>query len=141
MIIRTSKSYCTNSNSKKWNRIMRDYQEDITLCFTDEEVPFCIYGIKNIYFKYEIYKNPTENDLFDLLHEIGHIMTNNTKMKRCEEEFYATQWALDNSKKYGVKVSRDRLSEFQNYIWKWRETGIKLKAKNIPTKQQLKLIY
>lgn len=135
------RNYCINSNNKKWNKIMNDFKDEITLCFTKEKTPFCRYELKNIYFRYEIYKNPTENDLFDLLHEIGHIKTNIVGMKRCEEEFFATQWAIDNMKKYNVTISKDLLSDFQNYIWMWRDVGIKHKAKTIPTRKQLTLRY
>ena len=31
---------------------------------------------------------------FTLLHEIGHCENNNSKMRRCEQEYFATQWAL-----------------------------------------------
>ena len=129
------------SKNEKWNKIMRDYNDQITLCFTKEDTPFCRYELKNIYFKYEVYMNPTEEDLFDLLHEIGHIITNHAKMKRCEEEFYATQWAINNLKRYDVEVSNELLDVFQRYIWKWREIGIKHGAKNIPSKKQLTLKY
>lgn len=132
-------SYCTNSKNKKWNNIMEDFEDKIILCFTNEETPYCIYDLCLIYFKYDVYKNPTENDLFDLLHEIGHIMTNKVGMKRCMEEYLATQWALDNSKKYNVKISKKRIQEFQDYIWKWRDIGIKHNAKIIPSKLELTL--
>lgn len=135
------KSYCMNSNNTKWNNIMKDYLNDVTLCFTTETTPYCLYEIGNIYFTYEKYKNPTERDLFDLLHEIGHIKTNKTGMKRCMEEYLATQWALDHAKKYKVKVTKGLINIFQKYIWDWRETGIKHKGKNMPTKEQLTLHY
>lgn len=134
-------NYSTNSKSEKWNKIMNDFKDKITLCFTKEKTPFCRYDLKNIYFRYEVYKNPTEDDLFDLLHEIGHIQTNNTSMKRCEEEFYATQWAIEHIEKYDIKIPKERLKEFQKYIWMWRDVGIRHRAKNIPSKQQLKLKF
>lgn len=119
---------------------MKDFYNEIILCFTKEEVPFCRYDLKFIYFKYETFLNPSEDDLFDLLHEIGHIITNNHSMKRCEEEFYATQWALDNMGKYNVTIGNERINDFQKYIWKWREQAIKRNAKKVPTKEQLTLI-
>ena len=136
-----NKQYSMQSNNKKWNHIMNDFKDEITLCFTNEKTPFCIYDLKNIYFRYEVYMNPTDRDLFDLLHEIGHIQTNNTSMKRCEEEFYATQWAINHADKYNIKISEQTLNDFQDYIWMWREVGIKHRAKHMPSKQQLTLIY
>ena len=42
---------------------------------------------------------------FTLLHEIGHCENNNAKMRRCEEEFYATQWALDKCRELRSSAS------------------------------------
>lgn len=136
------------SNNVKWNNIMQDYKNIVYLSLTKEDVPYSIIyydynGIgKNagyVYFKYETIFSPKEDDLTDLLHEIGHIVTNRDKMKRCVEEYLATQWAIDHAKKYNVRFSKKRINEFQNYIYKWRETGIKHKAKNIPSKEELLL--
>ena len=41
---------------------------------------------------------------FTLLHEIGHIETTKSYMRRCEEEYYATVWALEKCKEYGIEV-------------------------------------
>ena len=60
-------------------------------------------------------------------------------MKRCEEEFYATQWAISEMKKYNYEISDKRKDEFQKYIWKWRDTSIKLKAKTVPSREELTL--
>ena len=53
---------------------------------------------------------------FDLLHEVGHIETNTSKMRRAEEEYYATVWALERCKEYGIKVPEKTLTLYQNYI-------------------------
>lgn len=53
---------------------------------------------------------------FDLFHEIGHIMTNTSTMRRCEEEYAATQWAIDSLKSYGVKIPKSTISAYQRYI-------------------------
>ena len=37
---------------------------------------------------------------FTLFHEIGHIMNNQSGMRRAEEEYYATVWAINECKKY-----------------------------------------
>ena len=56
--------------------------------------------------------------LFTLLHEIGHCENNNSKMRRCEQEYYATQWALDKCKEYGIEVSDDIIDRYQRYIYR-----------------------
>ena len=76
-----------------------------------------------------------------MLHEVGHLKTNKKGMKRCEEEFYATQWAIKEMKKYKFELDQKDKQIFQNYIWQWRERGIKLKGKNMPSKEQLTLVW
>ena len=82
-------------------------------------------------------ENPTEWSLFAFLHEIGHIKTNTIKMKRCEQEYLATKWALEEAKTVNFKVSKEIIKVYQNYIWDWREKGIKRGAKTIPSKKSL----
>ena len=82
---------------------------------------------------------PSAWDIFAFLHEIGHIMTNTTSMKRYEQEYLATQWAIDKAKEIGFDVPEKYITTYQNYIWKWRETSIKHKAKNVASKESLLL--
>ena len=83
--------------------------------------------------------NPDAWDLFALLHEIGHILTNTNKMKRCEQEYLATQWAIKEAKEIGFEVPPRYIETYQDYIWNWRDRAIKLKAKVVPSKEELKL--
>lgn len=53
---------------------------------------------------------------FTLLHEVGHIETTTGKMRRAEEEYYATVWALDKAKEYGIEVPQKIIEEYQEYI-------------------------
>lgn len=53
---------------------------------------------------------------FDLLHEIGHIENNSSGMRRAEQEYYATVWAIDRLKDYGIDVQEKSLFSFQRYI-------------------------
>lgn len=53
---------------------------------------------------------------FTLLHEVGHIMTHTNKMRRCESEYYATIWALEECKKYGLTITDKIINEYQRYI-------------------------
>ena len=83
--------------------------------------------------------HPTEWSLFAFLHEIGHIMTNTTKMKRCEQEYRATQWAIQEAQEIGFKIPKSYINRYQEYIWNWRETSVKCHGKNIPTYEELTL--
>lgn len=136
------------NNHEKFMNIIDYFNGTICLMTTEQIVPYSIIyynkgGIdKNtgfVYFNNSIIQKPTNDDLFDLLHEIGHIITNKYKMKRCIEEFLATKWAIENSSKFNVICSDKRFKEYQKYIYKWRETSIKHKAKNVPSMQQLTL--
>lgn len=53
---------------------------------------------------------------FDLFHEIGHIETTKAGMRRAEEEYYATCWAIDRCKEYGLEVPEETLHVYQRYI-------------------------
>lgn len=53
---------------------------------------------------------------FTLLHEVGHIENNNGKMRRCEEEYYATTWAIEKCKEYGLAIPQATIDKYQKYI-------------------------
>ena len=76
---------------------------------------------------------------FELLHEIGHCENNNSSMRRCEEEFYATQWAIDRCKELNVNVSEDIIKKYQAYIWRERQRGINRHCDTLPSKEELTL--
>ena len=74
-----------------------------------------------------------------MLHEIGHCENNNSSMRRCEEEFYATQWAIDRCKELNVNVSEDIIKKYQAYIWRERQRGINRHCDTLPSKEELTL--
>ena len=78
---------------------------------------------------------------FDLLHEIGHIETTKSTMRRCEQEFYATVWAIEKINEYrlGHKITDSIKTLYQNYIWRELDRGIRRGGKGYPTKEQLTL--
>ena len=53
---------------------------------------------------------------FTLLHEVGHIETTKSSMRRAEEEYYATCWAIDRCREYGLTIPERTLHEYQRYI-------------------------
>ena len=53
---------------------------------------------------------------FDLLHEIGHIETTKSGMRRAESEYHATVWAIAKAKEYGITVPETVRRKYQNYI-------------------------
>lgn len=62
---------------------------------------------------------------FELFHEIGHIETTKSGMRRAEEEYYATVWALERCKEYGIKVPEKTITEYQIYIDDEKERGLR----------------
>lgn len=78
---------------------------------------------------------------FTLFHEIGHIENNNATMRRCEEEYHATVWAIALMKQYGIanKISAKTKSEYQLYILDERLRGIRRGGTGYPTEKDLTL--
>lgn len=77
--------------------------------------------------------------LFELAHEIGHIMTKTSDMRRCESEFYATVWAIKELAKYDLQVSETELQKWQNYIYRELDRGLRRQGKNYPPREELDL--
>lgn len=70
---------------------------------------------------------------FDLFHEIGHIETTKSGMRRCEEEYYATVWAIERCKEYGIKVPEKIIKVYQDYNDQERYRGLRRGGKNLPS--------
>ena len=75
---------------------------------------------------------------FTLLHEVGHIETTKSKMRRCEEEFYATVWAINKCKEYGLNIPEKTLRLYQYYINMEHDRGVR-RGGNLPELATLQL--
>ena len=62
---------------------------------------------------------------FTLLHEVGHIETTKSAMRRAESEYYATVWAIEEAKKYGIEVPQKIIDRYQRYIDMEKERGLR----------------
>lgn len=76
-----------------------------------------------------IQKNSIES-LFTLLHEIGHIENNQSwilgrTMRRAEEEYYATKWALGVLSEYGLTLPEKRLQDYRDYVQREIDRGVR----------------
>ena len=60
---------------------------------------------------------------FDLFHEIGHVETTKSSMRRCESEYYATIWAIDLCSEYEIVVPEGIIQAYQKYIDRERKRG------------------
>ena len=128
---------------KLHNLVWINYHNQMEIVFEDvEEDDFGSYLIsRRVSLPKIIIAHPTEWSLFAFLHEVGHIMTNTTKMKRCEQEFLATQWALKEAKRIGFHVPEAYVRVYQQYIWNWHEAGRRLKGRSMKTTEELTLKY
>ena len=62
---------------------------------------------------------------FTLLHEIGHIESHSSNMRRAEKEYEATRWALDKAKELGIDVPDSVISFYQDYIDRTKDRGVR----------------
>ena len=62
---------------------------------------------------------------FTLFHEIGHIENNASWMRRAEEEYHATTWAIDKCREYNIEVPEKTLTEYQEYINNTKDRGVR----------------
>lgn len=67
---------------------------------------------------------------FELFHEVGHIMTYTSKMRRVESEYYATIWAMERFKEYNLEVPTLLLKKYQNYIDRELSRGLRRGGNN-----------
>lgn len=75
---------------------------------------------------------------FTLFHEIGHIETKTSTMRRCESEYHATEWAIAKCQEYGITVPENLLIKYQEYIYREHDRGIR-RGGNLPDKSELTL--
>ena len=62
---------------------------------------------------------------FTLLHEVGHIETTRSWMRRADSEYHATVWALERCKEYGIEVPAKTIREYQDYIDREKARGLR----------------
>lgn len=75
---------------------------------------------------------------FTLLREVGHIETTKSKMLRCESEFYATVWAIERCKEYGLEIPSNIIKRYQDYINREHDMGVR-RGGNLPRLDTLQL--
>lgn len=69
---------------------------------------------------------------FDLFHEVGHIETTKWNMRRAEQEYYATCWAIDRCKEYQLSIPERILHIYQRYILYEEARGKERGGKDYP---------
>ena len=132
----------TKSDLKSYhNRLYVEYRNQMHIVF--EDLPEDDFGSylesRYVVLPECIKKKPSEWSLFAFLHEIGHILTNNTNQYRCVQEFLATQWAINKAKEIGFNVPNEYINSYQKYIYDWRKLCAKRKGIRLPTEIELTL--
>lgn len=62
---------------------------------------------------------------FTLLHEVGHIQTTKSGMRRYQSEYYATTWAMEEAKQYGLTVPKDITKRYGKYVLMELDRGVR----------------
>lgn len=76
---------------------------------------------------------------FTLFHEIGHIETTKSTMRRCESEYYATVWAINKCNEYELDIPTKTIEGYQRYIYRELDRGLRRHGKNYPTREELNI--
>lgn len=81
--------------------------------------------------------------LFILLHEVGHIETYRSTMRRCESEYAATVWAIDRLREYGLlgKLSNKVKKLYQDYIFMELDRGLRRGGNGYPSREALTFVW
>lgn len=69
------------------------------------------------------------DDMFRLLHEIGHCEIFDGRFNQATKEFKATQWAISHCKQYNIDVSQEHQQIWQDYIYSFTKAKDKTKYK------------
>ena len=69
---------------------------------------------------------------FTLFHEIGHIETTKSWMRRAESEFYATLWAIEEMHIRGLEIPDEIIRKYQRYIDMEKARGLRRGGKDYP---------
>ena len=77
--------------------------------------------------------------LFTLAHEVGHIMTYHTKMRRCESEYYATVWAIQELNRRNIKAPEKIIARYQRYIYNELNRGLRRNGTGYMSKEEMNL--
>lgn len=116
--------------AKKIPQALKEIRDEVTQVFFDsgkyrlthkcfcgtESVAHCHLELGLVFQSKEDFENLTPENLFDLLHEVGHLETNTEGMTRQEEEYFATEWALQRMKLYDFRLPKTRQKQFDDYI-------------------------
>ena len=71
----------------------------------------------------------------ELFHEIGHLETDKSGMKRAEQESEATIWGINKMKEFGLPIKRKYANQYKDYVRMTFDRGVRRGLKkNIKSK-------
>lgn len=121
----------------KLNKILLKYNKKYDIFVAEgSDHCYCCMEDKEIYINASTIKHPTNDGIFCVLHEIGHLETYDPSLVSdkyyipdedrdfdndlyyCNpvEEYKATMWAINNAPKYGIRLTNKRKEEWKDYI-------------------------
>ncbi len=128
------------TNKELFKKIYDKYSKEMYIHFMElppRESGYSYLAYREIVLPKKAATNPSGWNVLALLHEVGHIKTNNERMRLFEKEYYATQWSANEARKLGFKVTELWKTTYQDYIFEKRAMYIKEGGRNVPPKEKL----
>lgn len=119
------------NNKQKVDDIISKYSNKYQFISTPDIQSFALSEQGIIVINLSSWVTPNSFFVFAVLHEIGHCETYKRKQNKITREFLATQWAINNSKQWNVKITNKQKQDWQEYIYSFS------KAKDKQTKYLL----
>lgn len=125
---------------KKFDEVVSKERKNNIQIVEWEADGMCYSELRLIFINEEDFNDPDICSLFTLYHELGHIYNNESWMASCEEEYYATVYAINKFKSIGLTLPDSRKRDYQTYINNhWREN--KNDGLKVPYKKDLQFVW
>lgn len=121
-----------------YEKIINSY-DDINFYKFEKDYSLAIPETKSIFIGTDISSQYSNDSVFTLLHEIGHIFKDND-IRLCIREYLATVWAINESKNFDLMITDTEKTEWQEYIYICRNKDIN-NGLSVPEKNKLILCW
>ena len=100
------------------SEIMAQYSDKYIYIWTSNQNKFyAMEKVRRIGVPRELKDSRKEIDTFRMFHEIGHMETYGPKQTKAQREYNATQWAIDEFNRRGLRLKEEYWELWQNYIY------------------------
>ena len=117
------------SYKKSLDKIIVKYRNKYMFIPTTDKQSCAVSNNGVIILNVDEWKSPDAFFVFTVLHEIGHCETYQKGQYKVKREYLATQWAIDNSKEWNVKLKSSEQKRWQEYIYSFSKAKDKSKYK------------